>query len=84
MQRWPGFYPTQRRVSTGMEVSTRLRYRVKKLWIARICVANCCGSYIAGFSTDCESVSTAFLMAGSVIQRLAILLRHWDKRLDEP
>ena len=64
-RRWAGCCPTQHRVSHPMWVATRLHYCVKKLWIARICVANCCGSYVAGFSTDRESVSIAFLMASS-------------------
>ena len=37
----------------------------KKLWIARICVATYCGSYVAGFSTDRKRVSIAFLITGS-------------------
>ena len=40
-------------------------YCVKKLWMARICIANCCGSYIAGFSTARASVSIAFCITGS-------------------
>src|SRR5262245_22942927 len=61
-----GSSSTQHRVSHSMGVATRRHYCVKKLWIARICVANCCGSYIAGFSTDRARVSIAFLITGSV------------------
>src|SRR4030095_4144146 len=61
-----GSSPTQHRVSHSMWVATQLHYCVKKLWIARICAANCCGSYFAGFSTDRERVSIAFLITGSV------------------
>src|SRR6266498_3660008 len=62
-------YPQQHRVST-VEVSTPLRYRVKKLCMARICVANCCGSYAAGFSTDRKRLSIVSWMNDSFFSGL--------------